>query len=203
MTDAREITWVELIDALSFSGSLATRSRSSGRFAREAWAEVRRRLLQYGVLELNRQSLTSMADLEEIVDDLLLRLTEAQFSAKARKARGHAGYFRMIIRRRLIDRARSERREFLARAEAAELFEGAAFNAADFDDAVRSDEIEAKVKAILEKLEPNERRLLELSFLEMLRPRDIADQLGVSPGTVAVRLHRLLKTLRGSAVADP
>jgi len=50
--------------------------------------------------------------------------------------------------------------------------------------------------AALSKLEPKDRQLLGLRFVGGLESREIADVMGISPGAVRVRLHRLLDRLR-------
>lgn len=50
--------------------------------------------------------------------------------------------------------------------------------------------------AKLRELEPNDRKLITLRFVEGLSPREIGEILGQNENTVSVRLHRALKRLR-------
>jgi len=59
----------------------------------------------------------------------------------------------------------------------------------------------AQVRETLESLEPTDRVLLQLSFVEGLPTREIADRLGLTPVNVRVRRHRLLRRL-GVLVTD-
>lgn len=61
--------------------------------------------------------------------------------------------------------------------------------------ALISAERRANLLKALERLEPDERRLLELSYRDDLGSEDIGRELGLTPGAVRVRRHRAIKRL--------
>ncbi len=61
--------------------------------------------------------------------------------------------------------------------------------------ALISAERQADVRKALEQLEPDERRLLELTYGEDLGSEEIGRRLGVTAGAVRVRRHRAIRRL--------
>jgi RNA polymerase sigma factor (sigma-70 family) len=52
-----------------------------------------------------------------------------------------------------------------------------------------------EVGTIIEGLRKKEAKLLSMRYLEGLQPADIAARIGITPNTVAMRLHRIMKRL--------
>ena len=55
---------------------------------------------------------------------------------------------------------------------------------------------DANLARIMNSLDHNSRELLNLAFVENLPHRDIAERLGVKPGTINSRIHRLCAQIR-------
>ena len=60
----------------------------------------------------------------------------------------------------------------------------------------------AAVARALDLLDPRDRELLALRYLEDLKLQELADRLDMPLGTVKVRIHRALKLLRRELDAD-
>src|SRR5262249_30095755 len=58
-----------------------------------------------------------------------------------------------------------------------------------------SEERRESVRRALDRLEPADRELLSLSYIETLDAADIGRRLGLTPGNVRVRRHRALRRL--------
>lgn len=60
---------------------------------------------------------------------------------------------------------------------------------------VRQSDFKAALKACIDKLQAQARRVVTLRYEDDLRPRHIADELGMTPNAVSILLHRTRKTL--------
>jgi RNA polymerase sigma-70 factor (ECF subfamily) len=68
--------------------------------------------------------------------------------------------------------------------------------AADVDERLLEQERAARLRQLLDALEPEQQHLLALRYGAGLAYDDIAAALGAAPGTVRVRMHRILQDLR-------
>jgi RNA polymerase sigma-70 factor (ECF subfamily) len=56
------------------------------------------------------------------------------------------------------------------------------------------------IQASLDRLKPSDREIIELSAWEQLTPIEIANIIGMKPGAVRVRLHRIRSALRADLI---
>jgi RNA polymerase sigma-70 factor (ECF subfamily) len=64
------------------------------------------------------------------------------------------------------------------------------------EESVRKHLEEQRVMSTLAKLPSEDRELVVMRFVDELKPREIAEQLKLSPNVVSVRLHRAMKDLK-------
>ncbi len=69
-------------------------------------------------------------------------------------------------------------------------------DAASADGAVERAELFATVQAAMDRLNANDREIIQLSYFDEASTEEIAAALGCTPNSVYVRLHRALKRLR-------
>jgi len=145
------------------------------------WEQARRRCLRE-----TRSVLREPADAEEAAQEALLRAWRSRGSCAGsplpwigRIARNEA--FRLRERRLRLNRREIADGDVLARSIAPMPVE-AALDAISFDQ-------------IVSRLHADDRRLIELRYLDDLSQPEVAKRLQMPEGTVKVRLHRLRKKL--------
>jgi RNA polymerase sigma-70 factor (ECF subfamily) len=115
------------------------------------------------------------------------------------EGRPFAPWFRAILRNRCLDELRSarSRREVSreARREDGRRVRGA--RRPDAPERVEREELGRIVRSALGELSPEKRTALVLREMEEMSYEEIADQLGLSTGTVSSRLHHARQELRG------
>ncbi|RYE30167.1 MAG: sigma-70 family RNA polymerase sigma factor [Hyphomicrobiales bacterium] len=129
---------------------------------------------------------------EEVAQETLL--TVWRKAALFDPARASAStWIATIARNRRIDIARRETRSRLS-----QVYEILDEEAPEQPDAMLSGaEREARVRAAMTQLSPDQYRVVELAFLEGFSHQDVADRLAIPLGTVKSRLRLALTHLRG------
>lgn len=159
----------------------------------EALAELYDRFAPL-LLALARRILGSAADAEEVVQETLLQVWAQAPRYDARRS-SVATWLVLLARSRAIDLLRSRRvRERAVTAAAAD---GPPTHASpEGPRAVWTEERQARVRAALAQLPPEQREILEMSFFAGLSQREIAEQTGIPLGTVKTRTLLAMRKLR-------
>ena len=137
--------------------------------------------------------LRDAAAAEDVAQETLRRVLEALRGQRVENLNALPGFVFQTARNICMHRGRSTRRErgalFRFSSGSSEIAED---NPAD---ALLTRERLAAVREAVGKLEPSERQLLEMLYVEVLDTREIAARMSIDPGTLRVRKHRLLKRL--------
>ncbi|MFD1331933.1 sigma-70 family RNA polymerase sigma factor [Methylopila musalis] len=129
---------------------------------------------------------------EEIAQETLLTVWRKAALFDPAKA-GASTWIATIARNQRIDMARRETRSRLSH-----VYEILDEDAPEQPDAALSGaERDARVRAAMTLLSPDQHRVVELAFLEGLSHQDVADRLALPLGTVKSRLRLALSHLRG------
>jgi RNA polymerase sigma-70 factor (ECF subfamily) len=64
------------------------------------------------------------------------------------------------------------------------------------DNSVKARLEEERIRETLHKLDPNDRELIVMRYIDDLKPQEIADMMGLTANVVSVRIHRALKELK-------
>ena len=156
------------------------------------------------VWSMVRRSVGNHADSEDAVQDIFIDLWRHAGSFDATVA-AESTFVATVARRRLIDRHRRRER----RPEAVPL--GADPVASVRSEAERLETLEEaqRVRGMIERLRPEQRQVLELSFDQGMSQQEIADATRLPLGTVKtharrglVRLRQLLETRPAGAAPD-
>ena len=124
----------------------------------------------------------------DFFQDVMLRLFRAL--PALHDSRGFPGYFRRIVIATAADYWRSNERHLEIRDEVdVEALE----QAFDFDLTAT-----LVVQSFLDFLPPQERKIMELSVLNDMSPRDIAAMLGITPGAVRMGRARALQRIKAA-----
>jgi RNA polymerase sigma-70 factor (ECF subfamily) len=149
--------------------------------------------LVYGVA---LRVLSNPEDAEEVTIDVYSQVwrTAAQFEA----ARGSVmAWLVMLARSRAIDRTRSRATRMRVEAPIADT---ACFAAQDAgpDRVTEAGQRRSRVRAAMDRLSADQRRVVELAFFSGLSHSELADHLGVPLGTVKTRIRASMVKLRES-----
>jgi RNA polymerase sigma-70 factor, ECF subfamily len=150
------------------------------------WALARRRCFREAMRMLDRE------DAEEAVQEAMTRAWRGWRSCRTPEA--PMGWFLQITRREAIRQL--DRRRRIAERERDELGEFPSF-----DPAVDQVVTALDAEQALATLRPDDRRLIELRYVDDLTQPQVARTLDIPEGTVKVRLHRLRRRLQ-TAFAD-
>ena len=187
-TPTRDQTWPELLTFVA--GWLASQSGRTSSTASAVWAEVQQRLESYGTVVAITNPNFREEDIADAVGDILLRLQNPDFVARLREVKVHAGYFRRMIYRSVVDQERARRRETLAwQREPADPLPVPGDPLIEVLEAARQ-------RGLLDALPPEDRELLRLRFGLDWTVVQIAERLGIRVSTAASRIQRLLDRLR-------
>ena len=152
--------------------------------------------------EVGRRTLRSFrlsaADLDDILADALTSLYAgglAQF--KGATVAELVGFLKAIVRNRAIDWVKERRRGEVYPEEPAEAFVAATPAPYDISQGIADDECVEFLRQEVSKLKREDRELY-LMKARGLKEREIAEQTGRPPGTVASQIARLLERLRAS-----
>lgn len=134
------------------------------------------------------------ADAEDVLQTVFLRLVRrAEGELDGRQA---GGYLHRSAVNAALDVVRSRQRAGWVPLEPAGGAEIYATSAPDPEREQASRELRANLRLAIARLSPRAAEIFALRYFEALPNRDIADLLGISPGVVAVLLHRTRARLR-------
>lgn len=156
----------------------------------EGWRLLRERVRAYAGVILDRLDASWRLAVEDVVQEVVLRLQAPERLARLRVARAPAGYVAALIHNTALNLVR--RVPPLVKGPGAldlHSADEAGETAPDPDELVLASQI-------YEGLSPAERQLVELRFWDDFSVQEIADRLGITYSAAAVRLSRLLRRLR-------
>lgn len=184
------LSWADLIPRLEMD--LLSREDRTGTTDEAAWYAAARLLRLQAKMISRSYSIVRGQDLEDIVQDVLLKLQSPGTLRRLRAAGSPAGYVVVMMRNAVLDALRRDLRErerFLAtdRLPLAGPTEGTRSAIAAGPDILWQ---------MLHKLSSDDRRLLEMRFWQDLSLKEIANELGISYSAVAVRSFRALQKVR-------
>jgi RNA polymerase sigma-70 factor (ECF subfamily) len=140
--------------------------------------------------------LRNWAEAEDVAQEALRRALDTMRSGKLENPAALPAFLFQTVVHICQHRSLSAGREAKAMQRLAT--EGPALAAAEPGDPLQtliSEEQREAVRRALDRLEPGDRELLNLSYIETLDAADIGRRLGLSPGNVRVRRHRALRRL--------
>ncbi len=182
MTSGERIDWETLLRQLEAD---LQRPRSQGRNSL-AWPAFERRVRRLCEMVLIRYRGAPSAEVDDVVQDVLLKLQSLPALRRLRAAGSPEGYLVVLIRNTLIDRLRRERLERRWLRE----------RRPEQPAARPAPEDVIALRRQLERLSEEERGLLRLRFWEGLTISEIADMIGVRYCAASQRLFRLISKLR-------
>lgn len=169
------------------------RARSRNDFAGlddDAWRAAYALIRQYATV-LAARFRFGPAEVDEIAQELLIRLQKPSTLRRVELAGSATGYLVVMIRNRLVDETRRRQRELpiepLLQLESLSAHEPVA---------PEDDERAQRLRRALAELRAEDRALLRLRFWRGWSIREIAEKNSMSYTATAVRLFRILRTLR-------
>jgi RNA polymerase sigma factor (sigma-70 family) len=186
-----ELIWYQLIPRLE--EDIRTRKGTSESSDPSAWVEVSRLLLIQARTLRRSYPLLSLEDIDDILQNILLKLQSRDMMRRLRVAGSAAGYVAVIMRNAAIDLIRSRTRtvELTSSLEKQLANDRHSYDAG----AEKIGEISPLWPA-LQRLTGEERNLLELRFWRDMTIAEIAKDLGITYSAAAVRVFRVLHRLR-------
>jgi RNA polymerase sigma factor (sigma-70 family) len=187
-----EEKWSELVPRLETD--LRARNRDSTLLAPEAnaWITAERMLRTHGQVLLRTHHSLSVEDVEDIVQDTLLKLQSRHVMRRLKLAGSAAGYISVMMRNAAIDLLRSRWRSVE--------YPGDGLESQPFLKSGKHSgeqlELASSLWPALQRLTPGERELLELRFWHDMTIAEIANHLGIAYSASAVRVFRALRRLR-------
>ncbi|HEY3130682.1 MAG TPA: sigma-70 family RNA polymerase sigma factor [Acidobacteriota bacterium] len=187
-----ESDWAAIIPRLE--ADLRLREQSAGQVVSDeaAWQLTEHTLRAHGQVLLRTYPVFREEDVEDIVQELLIKLQSLETMRRVRAAGSPAGYIAVTMRNAAFDLLRRRQRE-------SEVFRSFAEEAllrsrreAVNPEADRS----SALRQSLRRLGHAERDLLKMRFWRNMSIRGIADELGISYSAAAVRLFRVLRRMR-------
>lgn len=183
-------SWADLIPRLEMD--LLSRTDRTGATDEAAWYAAARLLRDHAKMISRSYSIVRSQDLEDVVQDVLVKLQSPETMRRLRAAGSPAGYIAVMMRNALLDALRRnvrERERFLETngLPLAGPAEGTRSAIADGPDMLWQ---------MLHKLSSDDRRLLKMRFWQELSLKEIAKELEISYSAVAVRSFRALKRMR-------
>ena len=151
------------------------------------------------VWRLAKRMLGSEHDAEDAVQEIFLEIwkSAARFDATVGS---ELTFVLTIAKRRLIDRTRRAKR--LPRAADSEVIEAIQDSGADAESVELADET-VRVEVAMESLRPEQRSVLEMSFLGGRTHQEISSDTGMALGTVKSHARRGLMRVRELLGVDP
>lgn len=121
---------------------------------------------------------------EDITSDFFVKLWS--LAPKYQKGEGHKGYLATVARNMAIDFIRKNRREVLVESDTGQRQEST-------EDQIVAD---ISLKEALEKLHPDEKKIIDMKVLGEMTYKEISELLGIPIGTVTWRYQEGIKKLR-------
>jgi RNA polymerase sigma factor (sigma-70 family) len=180
------VTWAELIERLE--ADLLARQGNPGLVDEKAWKMAADMLHRRGRVLWARLNLNP-AELEDVIQDVLLKLQSLATMQRVRSAGSPEGYLVVMMRNAVRDRLR---RQIIERDLLIDMPEGEIAAVEAERAAQPSDEIQ-RLKRVLKSLDDDERELLHMRFWRNMSFQEIAEALRISYSAAAVRMFRLLK----------
>jgi len=178
--------WDRLLAELASERARRRAAGASTPASDEAWEELGRRVRGIGRFFVTRD------DLDDLVQEVLMKLQSPGVLRRLRAARAPAGYLAVMVRHAATDLIR-RRAAPLGTTQRVE--EGARDLSTVLEGLDREKRV-AALRQVVARLSDGDRLLLRLRFWEEMSMADIARRLGVPYSTVAVRLFRMLRRLR-------
>ncbi len=182
--------WERLLAELEDERAQRRGGASSTTAGEEAWRDMRLRIERMARLHVTRE------DVDDLVQNILLKLQSPDALRRLRAARAPAGYLAVMVRNAAMDSWR--------RATSQEIVEPIEETWAGLDFVFGNVDQEKRIKALgqaLSQLSESDRLLLRLRFWDELTIAEIAGRFGVPYSTMAVRLFRMLRRLRAELAA--
>lgn len=172
--------WADLLDALERDLTRGQRPRDA-----EAWSALSDAVRAIAQPIYRRFQGQELLDADDLAQEVLLRFQSVKVLRRVRAARSAEGYISVVMQNMLRDHLRRAQFYERWRATTVELPETGA---------PQSEELIALTE-IIARLEPADRRLLQLRFWNGLTIGEIAAELGENYSTISVRLFRLIRRL--------
>jgi RNA polymerase sigma factor (sigma-70 family) len=193
MSELAKDDWADLLRRLqSDLESRRGAERSESGLDDAAWEEAARRIRHFARMLLMTRPDTSPDEVEDVVQNVLVKLQSVQTIKRVRSATSAKGYVWVIVRNAVLDLVRRRRQEL-------ESFERFRFEDLAGEKGVIPEEADQRATRLEEELRllsPQERSLIKMRFWRSLTIGEIAAELGISYSAAAVRLFRLLRRLR-------
>lgn len=142
--------------------------------------------------------LSSEARAEELMQDTFLRTW--RYLAEGNDIANLRAFLYRTLNNLIVDEYRRKKEESLdALMETAEFYEPSRDTRADLEDQV----LLTDVREAIERLPEEDRELVLLRYVNDLSPADIGEVMGMTPGNVSVRLHRIVKVLMKDVNPSP
>ena len=187
-----DAAWKELVPRLEDDLSARHHPSSESMIDNEAWTTAEKLLRVSGNLLRGRASFVQAADVDDIVQETMLKLQLTRTMQRLRAAGSPAGYVMVMMRNAFLDFARRRQREVALDPPGQEQ---RAPHSSEETEIATPHEIN-RIKETLRLLRPEERYLLRMRFWKNLSVKEISERLGISYSATAVRLFRLLSRLR-------
>jgi RNA polymerase sigma factor (sigma-70 family) len=181
-----EESWAGLVSRLEAD----LRARAAGDASRrddEAWESAARFLREYGRALSRTHPDLQQHDIDDLAQDVLLKLQSLRTLQRLKAAGSPAGYLAVMLRNAATDLLRQRQR----RIEQAVSDELPAPDTSEAETAVSN-----RLRKALHSLGPEERNLLRMRFWRSLSIAQIAEASNSTYSATAVRLFRLLHKLR-------
>lgn len=186
--------WKDLIPRLERDLLARDRSLDEANLDEAAWASAERLLRIYARALRGSASILSVEDVNDVVQDVIVKLQSRQTMRRLRVAGSPAGYVAVMVRNAMTDLVRRRAREIALVHPIDET------TPARTSDQTETQESEAmlRMKAVLRLLKPEDRYLLRLRFWKNMTINEISETLGISYSAAAVRLFRIMSELRNA-----
>jgi RNA polymerase sigma-70 factor (ECF subfamily) len=158
----------------------------------DAWVVAASLLRTYSHILLRAYSTLAQEGIDDIVQDVLLKLQSLQTLQRLRIAGSPAGYIAVMLRNAATDVVRRRQRGLVLEVPLTEDYP--AHEGSDVD--LVTPERAARLREALLSLKPEERNLLRMRFWRGFSIGQIAEKSGTTYSASAVRLFRILRKLR-------
>jgi RNA polymerase sigma factor (sigma-70 family) len=189
--------WTQLVPRLEAD----LRARASGNVAErddDAWAAATSLIRWHGRV-LARSHALDWAAIDDIVQEVLLKLQSPQTLLRLKRAGSAAGYVAVVIRNAATDHVRRQRKILDLEGILAEDLRTATDEGADSPQREQT----GKLHIALQSLRRDELILLKMRFWENLSITQISKALDTSYSAIAVRFFRIFRKLREEMGVSP